>query len=437
MKKLGRIVLILLLVNYVHGQNLSGRFEGAVSRDGSIQLVNFDFYIKNGIQKGSYEIPENGSFDVPIDKIELKDDTLNIKFYFGNFYCFLNENKDEITGISEKWSPKIRIHLKKTPAIEKPYIKEEITFNNGSVKLSGMLYHPKKRTKKTLKYVVLVHGSGAQDRYSPYYISLGYDLAKNGFGVLLYDKRGTGLSSGNFESSSFEDLADDALAAFQYLKKRKDTKKSKIGFLGTSQGGWISPIAANKSKGCDFLILNVGPAVSVFEQDINRVKYSMINDGWDQASINLAVMYTKLYFKYATDNSPQTWKKLDELSKEIKNKDWVEYVNIPKNMNDFEWWRNNNFDPETTLKNLNCKTLCLFGEYDPLVPPKENEKLMRDYLTIARIEFDIKVIPGTLHDMKTYQGLNGDNWSWPNIYWEWRIQPYSFLDEIILFLNNN
>ena len=163
----------------------------------------------------------------------------------------------------------------------------------------------------------------------------------------------------------------------------------------------------------------------------------MKNDGWDQSSIYAAVVYTEFYFKYAKNNSIKTWKKLDKLSKEIKNKDWVEYVNIPKNKNDFEWWRNNNYDPETTLKKLNCKTLCLFGEYDPLVPPKENEKLMREYLTVAGIEFDIKVIPGVLHDMKTYQGLNGDNWSWPNVYWEWRVQPYSFLGNIIQFLNKN
>ncbi len=305
------------------------------------------------------------------------------------------------------------------------------------INLSGMLYNPKNRIGQAVDYVILVHGSGAQDRFSPYYISLGYSLAKNGFGVLLYDKRGTGLSSGNFESASMEDLANDALAALNYLKNRKDIKKFEIGFLGTSQGGWIAPIAANKNKDCDFLILNVGPAVSVFEQDINRVEYSMKNDGWDQASIDSAVLYSELYFQYVKDNSPETWKKLDKFSKDIKNKDWVEYVNIPDNKDDFEWWRNNNYDPETTLKNLKCRTLCLFGEYDPLVPPEENENLMREYLTLAGIEFDIKVIPGTLHDMKTFQGLNGDNWSWPKVYWEWRKQPYSFLDNIIQFLNKD
>jgi len=437
MKIFGLCVCFFSMLNSVYGQNLNGRFEGAVTRDGSVQLVNFDFYSEQGIKKGTYEIPENGSFDVPIDKIEIINDTINIKFYFGNFFCFLNENKNSLTGISEKWNPKIRLHVKKTPAREKPYIKETITFNNDDVKLSGMLYHPRNIIKNPVNYVILVHGSGAQDRFSPYYISLGYSLAKNGFGVLLYDKRGTGLSSGNFETSSMEELADDAVAALNYLKNRKDIKKAEIGFLGTSQGGWVSSIAANKSRKCDFLILNVGPAVSVFEQDINRVEYSMKSDGWDQSSIDSAIVYTKLYFKYVRDNSPDTWKALYKYSNDIKNKEWVEYVNIPENKDDFEWWRNNNYDPETTMKNLNCRTLCLFGEYDPLVPPEINEELMNKYLTLAGVDFYIRVIPGTLHDMRTYQGLNGDNWNWPHAYWEWRAQPHSFLNNIIQFLNKN
>jgi len=431
------IIFSITIISTAYSQNLEGRYEGAVSRDGSIQLVNFDFIIEDGIQKGTYEIPENGSFDVPIDKIIMFKDTLNIKFYFGNFFCFLDEQKESLTGISEKWNPKIRLHVKKTTDKEKPYFKEDITFSNGDVKLSGMLYHPKNRIGQPVNYVVLVHGSGAQDRFSPYYISLGYSLVKNGFGVLLYDKRGTGLSSGNFEISSMEDLADDAVAALNYLNNKKDIKKSEIGFLGTSQGGWISPIAANKSKSCDFLILNVGPSVSVFEQDINRVEYSMKNDGWNQSSIDSTVLYTELYFQYARDNSPETWKRLDKFSKEIKSKDWVDYVNIPENKDDFEWWRLNDYNPETTLKSLKCRTLALFGEYDPLVPPKENETKMRNYLNSSGVEFEIRVIEGALHDMRTFQGLNGDNWNWPIVYWDWRVQPKAFINSMTQFLNKN
>lgn len=437
MKKIEQLLLLLLFTNYTYGQDLNARFEGALSRDGSVQLINFEFKNENGIQTGIYEIPEAGLFDVPIDDIEIINDTLNLKFYYGNFYCFLDKTKAQITGLSQNWNPKIRLHIKKVSKKEKPYIKEEFTFKNKEAELSGMVYHPRNNKHKPVKYVVLIHGSGAQDRYSPYYISLGYALSKRGIGVLLYDKRGSGKSSGNFETATLLDLAEDAEAAFNYLKTKHAKKISGIGFLGTSQGGWIAPIASKKVKDCDFLILNVGPAVSVFEQDIHSVKYSMQQDGWNSNDIDSAVAYTKLYFQFVKDNDPNTWLKLEQEIKNIKDKKWIDFVNIPKNKNDFSWWRNNNYNPEKTLKQLNCRTLSLFGEYDPLVPPKENIKLMREYLASAKVEFEIKVISETLHDMKTFQGLNGDNWNWPNVYWNWRIQPESFLNSITQFINKN
>lgn len=219
-------LLTVLFSNFAFSQNLNGRYEGAVTRDGSIQLVNFDFRYENGEQKGTYEIPEIGIYDTPIEEIVQKNDTLNIKFYYGNIFCFIDKNKEQITGISEHWLPKIRLHVKKTTTREKPYVREDISFNNGDIKLSGMIYHPRNALQDVSKYVVLLHGSGNQSRYAPYYISLGYSLSKNGIGVLLYDKRGTGKSEGDFENASMEDLAEDALAALHYLKNRTDIKFS-------------------------------------------------------------------------------------------------------------------------------------------------------------------------------------------------------------------
>ncbi|SMD32258.1 Pimeloyl-ACP methyl ester carboxylesterase [Reichenbachiella faecimaris] len=429
-------LIILLLGTYcLHAQHLTGRFEGAVSREGSIQLVNFDFYVAEGMQKATYEIPEIGSFDVPIDRIELKNDTLHIKFYYGNFFCFVNEQQEVITGISENWNPKIRLHVKKTATREKPYKKEEISFANGAIQLAGMIYQPTKPLGKTTNYVILVHGSGAQYRSSPYYISLGYRLAKNGIGVLLYDKRGTGHSMGNFENASIETLANDALAALDYLVGRKDFKTGEIGFLGTSQGGWIAPMAANKSKDCDFLILNVGPAVSMFQQDIHRVANTMQADGWKQVAVDSAITYTELYFQYVKDNSKNTYAILDAYWDDIKNKDWVEYVNSPEVKEDIDWWRKNDYDPEMTLKNIKCRTLSLFAEFDPLVPPKENTALMRTYLDDAQVNYEVKIIEGAIHDMNTFQGLKGGQWNWPKAYWEWRKQPEPFLKHILQFIN--
>ena len=47
-------------------------------------------------------------------------------------------------------------------------------------------------------------------------------LIRHGIAVLGYDKRGVGGSTGDWNTASFEDLAGDVVAAFEYLKTRDD-----------------------------------------------------------------------------------------------------------------------------------------------------------------------------------------------------------------------
>ena len=66
--------------------------------------------------------------------------------------------------------------------------------------------------------------------------------------VLGYDKRGVGGSTGDWNKASFDDLAGDVVAAFEYLKTRSDIRSDQIGMLGWSQAGWVMPLAAVRAK---------------------------------------------------------------------------------------------------------------------------------------------------------------------------------------------
>jgi uncharacterized protein len=189
-------------------QSPTGHYEGAVSRDGSIQLVQADFDTIDGKITGTYDIPELMDFEVPIQECHWAHDTLMLNLNYGNFFCRYFPLTDQITGISEKWQPKLRLHLKKEARRVEHFRREEITFLNKAVRLAGVLFKP--NVTAACPFVVLIHGSGSVDRNSAYYHSLGYILAENGIGVLLYDKRGCGRSGGNLDSASLWDLADDA-----------------------------------------------------------------------------------------------------------------------------------------------------------------------------------------------------------------------------------
>jgi pimeloyl-ACP methyl ester carboxylesterase len=320
-------------------------------------------------------------------------------------------------------------------AKEKSFSEEEVKFVNADVSLAGVLFKPKE-SEKPIPYVILVHRSGWEDRNTPWYHSLACSLASKGVGVLLYDKRGTGKSTGNFSSANFNVLADDAVSTFNYIKERKDLNYTKIGFLGASQGGWITPLAANKVSNCGFAILIVGPAVSVYEQDINRVQYTLTDEGYSKKSIDSALHYSGLFFKYIQTNNTKDWVTLKTYALKIKDKKWIDYLDIPqsKTGEDILWWRNNRYDPKDALDKIRCPVLSIFGEKDVLVPPAENKNKMETYLKNAGVDYKIVTIKDCGHDMITKGELNGADRDWPYTYWQWQKQPQEFFNSIFEFI---
>jgi len=406
-----------------------GHYAGAVSRDGSVQLVSVDLDTVGGKLAGTLDIPELMDYEIPIPPATWRHDTLVLWVNYGNFFCRYFPSTDEITGISEGWQPKIRLHLKKADRQLPHFRREEITFRNKDVRLGGVLFIP--LAKPAPPFAVLIHGSGEVDRNSDYYHSLGYALAEKGIGVLLYDKRGCGKSGGDWKTATMQDFANDAVAALEFLKHESNAQFSSVGFLGTSQGGWITAIAANRCSDCDFAILNVGPSVSVFHQDVDRVRYSMLGDGLPESSIDSAVEYSKLYFRYATTTARQDWETLRKEADRLSGRSWIGYVNVPPNDSDFVWWRNNDYDPAGDLSKMRCPVLSIFGEKDVLVPPAENETRMDSLLHLSGTPYTIKVIRSVGHDELTFQGLNGSGWQWPAVYWQWRKRPREIVDTMV------
>lgn len=424
-------LLLLIIVQIANSQTPTGHYEGALTKDGSVQLISFDF----DTNKTTYDIPEMGYMDVATEKTSRSGDTLNLKITYGDFHCFLDPKTGDLTGTSKDINSKIRIHLKEAPAKEKAFSEEEIKFTNGEVSLTGVLFKPNK-PEKPVPYVILVHRSGWEDRNTPWYHSMAYLLASRGIGVLLYDKRGTGQSTGNFSSADFYDLADDAVAAFNYLKERKDLDAAKTGFLGASQGGWIVPLAANKVPDCGFAILIVGPAVSLYEQDRNRVQYTLTDEGYPKESIDAALHYSQLFFKYIGSNHAKDWDALKTFTAKIKGEKWIDYLDVPQSQtgDDVLWWRKNSYDPKEALTKMKCPVLSIFGEKDVLVPPAENKDKMERYLKNAGVYYKTVTIANCGHDMITKDGLNGADYNWPHMYWQWQRQPEEFFNSIFQFI---
>ena len=117
--------------------------------------------------------------------------------------------------------------------------------------------------------------------------------------VLAYDKRGVGGSTGDWNTASFDDLAADVVAAFQYLKSRNDIDPAQIGLLGVSQAGWVMPLAAVRAKDLAFLISISGAGLSPAETTIDQTGNEMTARGMKPQTIADIVAIMKLQYQFA------------------------------------------------------------------------------------------------------------------------------------------
>jgi dipeptidyl aminopeptidase/acylaminoacyl peptidase len=120
-----------------------------------------------------------------------------------------------------------------------------VAFTNGGVRLLGTLLLPPGSHRGPYPAIVFAHGSEDNDRHS--FGPVPYVLAGHGYAALVFDKRGTGQSSGSWREAGLEPLADDVAAAVRLLGARSEVDPRRIGIVGFSEGGWVAPLAAART----------------------------------------------------------------------------------------------------------------------------------------------------------------------------------------------
>jgi pimeloyl-ACP methyl ester carboxylesterase len=258
--------------------------------------------------------------------------------------------------------------------------REDLVFSNGAIQLAGTLITPATRAKYPA--IILVHGSGPGDRESM--LPFARFLIRHGIAVLGYDKRGVGGSTGDWNTASFDDLAGDVVAAFEYLKKRDDIDSGQIGLLGVSQAGWIMPLAAVKAKNIAFLISISGAGISASETTIDQAQNEMTARGMKPETVEQIVQIMKLQYHFA--RTGQGWNEYaaarDKLAARVGRPPDT-YPGTP----DHPYWgfirRLYFYDPVPTLGRLQVPTLALFGELDNNILAAKNKLAWDSALRVA------------------------------------------------------
>lgn len=272
---------------------------------------------------------------------------------------------------------------------------ETVTFRNGEVKLTGKLTSAP--GKGPHPAIVLIHGSNDEDRdhLDPW---VGFFVSR-GLAVLSYDKRGVRDSTGDWKRAGFEELAGDALAGVELLKRRKTIDAKRIGLFGISQGGWIAPLVASRDRGIAFIILHAGSGLEVAENGLLYVEAELRGYGFPRDEIAHALAYYRL--NDDVTRSPERWNELQQAYQKAKARN-VEWLIEEPQPADF-WFRRfyrgiMDFDPAPVWVNVHCPVLAFFGELDHNVMPEPNRKALQAALNRrAKDDSTIVVLPKANH----------------------------------------
>jgi alpha/beta superfamily hydrolase len=95
------------------------------------------------------------------------------------------------------------------------------------------------------------------------------------YAVLRYDNRGVKESSGEYINASDNEFASDAAAALKWLREESGIPIASSGFLGHSQGGIKSLIAADLEKP-DYIISIAGVGIETGADTILRQNQEIV-----------------------------------------------------------------------------------------------------------------------------------------------------------------
>jgi fermentation-respiration switch protein FrsA (DUF1100 family) len=388
---------------------------------------------KDGAMTGTFDSPDQGVKDLPINEITVKEAEVKLqsKKISATFEGKLSEDGQELKGTWKQGASEFPLTFKrlaKAPSYARPqdpkkpypYVEEEVTLENkpAGVKLAGTLTIPK--GKGPFPAVVLITGSGPQDRdeallgHRPFLV-LADHLTRHGIAVLRCDDRGVGGSTGSTSTSTTADFADDALVGVAFLKGRPEIDAKKIGLIGHSEGGVVAPIAATKSSDVAFIVLLAGTglvgeeilylqgelilkAAKADEKAIARQRklqermFSIVKKEKDpkeiRAQILAAVAEEAAKFSDAEKAAAEKQKGAFEGQLTMVTSPWFRYFLT--------------FDPAPTLKRVKCPVLAINGEKDTQVPCKVNlEAIEKALKEGGNTDVTVKEFPKLNHLFQT------------------------------------
>lgn len=288
----------------------------------------------------------------------------------------------------------------------------ETRFEGAGETLAGRLVLPPGESPVPL--VVLVHGS--EDYSARDFYSLQRILPANGIAAFVYDKRGTGGSTGEY-TQDFDLLAGDAAAALAEARRLGGDRIGPAGYLGGSQGGWVAPYAASMSNP-EFVIASYGMAEGPLAEDRDEVLLSLVEAGYgeDAEAMAGARAIAEAAGVIMRTDFAEGVEELRALKQQYRDEPWYDAIEgeftheflvrpiwqTHMGMPFFEKGTSWGYEPRPVLAGLEMPSLWVVAAEDREAPPEATRRIIGELQAEGR-PIDLAVFPDTDHGIIEFE----------------------------------
>jgi pimeloyl-ACP methyl ester carboxylesterase len=228
-----------------------------------------------------------------------------------------------------------------------------------------------------LPVVILLAAAGVNDRDGqihgvPTLGQLAGAIARAGYMVVRYDKRGFGQSGGRSESSTLADQAEDVRAVVRWLNDRKDVDPKRIVVAGHSEGAWVAMLAAARERRLAGVVSLAGAGTTGAELVLSQQQRALEQSSMSPQDREARVAMQKQI--HAAVLSGKGWEGVPPNLRKEADTPWMQSVL--------------QFDPAETLEDVRQPILFVHGAIDREVEASNAERLAE----IARKESKSKSV---------------------------------------------
>ena len=389
-------------------EHIIGSWKGklTITPEQSMELI-FHFKKQKSGYTATVDVPQQQQFGLEFNSVKVSKTNIELSLDAAHIKYSASIDGPLLKGVYSQGGFKAPLNLSRTKQVvtrakkpqenfdNAPYTQELLTFVNQTTNdsLAGTLTLPSTPYKAI---AILLSGSGPTTRDGDAFghkvlAVIADQLTRNGIGVLRFDDRGVGESTGDFSTATSQDFATDANAAYRFLNNQQRFKDKKVGFIGHSEGGFIGAIASAKNPDVSFLISLAGPGTTGADILIDQSYYIQKLRGVDAATLANSDKIQRNIMNAIKSNISE-----DDLATLLKNSGIPEkQARAQSKQLSSPWFQYFiKTDPKLFLSQLSMPMLALSGSLDSQVLAEKN---------IAGIE---KAVTKNMLTTRIYPGLN-------------------------------